>query len=321
MKKVLIKTLLVCVGVLVFPFVVTLFLTSEPKETAFFDYNDFEIYSEKNGVKEKLDFNDYLVGVIAANMPAGYHLEALKAQAVIVRTYALHNILLLGEESPGKKAFTTSELGLSYIDLNDMEEYWTSDEYLNYFTKLENSIYGTDGEVISYDGELILPMFFYTGSGHTRNASEAWDVDVPYLTSVSSKQDVTSIDYLKITEYDINEIIQLIDAYYDIEISEDEFFKQVEVIGRDGVGYVTQVEIGDEIVSGEEFAKVIGLNSNHFYIEEFEGLVRIICTGVGHGIGLSQYGANAMASDGYSYNEILAHYYPGTRLASYIQKE
>ena len=179
MKKVLIKTLLVCVGVLVFPFVVTLFLTSEPKETAFFDYNDFEIYSEKNGVKEKLDFNDYLVGVIAANMPAGYHLEALKAQAVIVRTYALHNILLLGEESPGKKAFTTSELGLSYIDLNDMEEYWTSDEYLNYFTKLENSIYGTDGEVISYDGELILPMFFYTGSGHTRNASEAWDVDVP----------------------------------------------------------------------------------------------------------------------------------------------
>ena len=321
MKKVLIKTLLVSVGVLFFPFVVTLFLSSEPKETAFFDYNNFEIYSEKNGVKEKLDFNDYLIGVIAANMPAGYHLEALKAQAVIIRTYALHNILLLGEDSPGKKTFTTSELGLSYIDLNDMEEYWTSDEYMNYSTKLGNSIYGTEGEVITYDGELILPVFFYTGSGHTRNASEAWDVDVPYLTSVSSKQDVTSIDYLKITEYDIKELVQLINAYYDIGISEDKFFNEVEVISRDSVGYVTQVKIGEQTVLGEEFAKVIGLNSNHFYIEEYEGMVRIICTGVGHGIGLSQYGANAMASDGYSYNEILGHYYPGTRLYSYIQKE
>ncbi len=317
MKKVLTKSLIVCVGVLVFPFVITLMLSSSSKDSGFFDHMDFEIYSEKNGVKEKLDFNDYLIGVIAANMPAGYHLESLKAQAVIIRTYALHNISLLAEEDPGKKKFTSSELGLSYIDLNDMDQYWGSDEYLNYFTKLENSIYGTQGQVLTYNSELILPVFFYTGSGFTRSASEAWGIDIPYLISVSSKKDVTSIDYLKITEHDVGEIVQLINGYYDINILEDEFFNSVKVASRDSVGYVTRVDLGKQTVSGEEFAKVIGINSNHFYIEDYEGMVRIICTGVGHGIGLSQYGANAMADDGYPYKEILAHYYPGTKLSEY----
>ncbi|MBH1941037.1 stage II sporulation protein D [Mobilitalea sibirica] len=317
MKKLVVKAILIGVIVLLFPFILTLMFSGEDNLSYSLSNMDFEVYYEKNGVKEKLEFDKYLIGVVAANMPAGYNLEALKAQSVIARTYALYNVSLLSEENPGQKSFTTSELGLSYISLSDMEQFWGSEDYLSYFTKLENAVYATGDQILVYESELILPVFFYTGSGYTRNASEAWGVDIPYLTSVSSKQDVTSINYLRITEYEIPEFMKLVqNAYTDITISQDRLFEDIQVTQRDSTGYVTKINLGSQTVNGEEFAKVIGLNSNHFYLEEYEGKVRVICTGVGHGIGLSQYGANSMANEGYTYNEILTHYYTGAKVVS-----
>jgi stage II sporulation protein D len=316
MKKILIKTLIVGVVVLLFPFVLTLLLSEHSSDNAL-DTVDFTIYYEVNGSKDKLSFDEYLIGVVAANMPAGYHMEALKAQAVIARTYALYNISLLSKENPGQKSFTTSELGLSYISLAALELLWGTEDYSAYFTRLENAVYGTKDEVLVYDHDLILPVFFDTGSGFTRNASEAWGVEIPYLISVPSKQDVTSTNYLKIEEFLIGDLIEHLRKYYpDIELSENTFFEEVSVSSRDSAGYVTKIDLGNLTVSGEEFAKVLGLTSNHFYIEEYEGKVRIICNGAGHGVGLSQYGANAMAEDSSSYEEILEYYYTGIALAN-----
>ena len=321
MKKVLFKTLIVSLIVLVLPFVITILATQNKKSEAL-AVMDFTIYNETNGVKETLSFEDYLLGVVAANMPAGYEMEALKAQSVIARTYALYNIALLTKDNPDKTSFTTSELGLSYISLDSLEQFWGSEEYNNYFTKLENALYTTKNEVIVYNNELILPVFFDTGSGFTRNASEAWDVDIPYLISVPSKQDVTSTSYLKIKEYEITDFISLIEQYYtDIELSEDEFFDEVTVASRDSAGYALKIDLGSKTVSGEEFTKAVGLSSNHFYIEDYEGKVRIISNGVGHGVGLSQYGANAMAEEGSDYIKILTYYYTGTSVISLSDKE
>jgi stage II sporulation protein D len=278
---------------------------------------DFHVYYEKSGKRQKLDFDQYLIGVVAANMPAGYHIEALKAQAVISRTYALYNITLLSEENPNQKEFTTSELGLSYIGLDEMEQYWGSDNYVNHFAKLENCVYATNDEVLIYDDNLILPVFFGTGTGFTRNAREAWGVDIPYLISVPSKQDVTSIHYLRITEYDPSILIGILKQVYpSLNVTQKSFFKDVSITGRDSTGYVTEIALDNLSVTGEEFAKVLGLNSNHFYIEDYEGKARIICTGVGHGVGLSQYGSNAMAEEGSLYNEILTHYYTDIKLVN-----
>jgi stage II sporulation protein D len=313
MKKILVKTIIVCVLVLLLPFLLTLLFANQKGDNVIHNMN-FEIYYEVNGSEEKLDFNKYLIGVVAANMPAGYQMEALKAQAVIARTYALYNISLLKEEDPGKKKFSTSDLGLYYIDLSSLEQFWGHDDYANYFTRIENAVHGTDNEILVYEDELILPVFFDTGSGYTRNASEAWGVDIPYLTSVSSKQDVTSTSYLKITEFTIPELITLLERYYsDITLTEDNFFTEVSVEDRDSTGYVIKINLGNLSVSGEEFAKVVGLPSNHFYMEEYGNKIRIICNGSGHGIGLSQYGANAMADEGYTYQDILKHYYTGVR--------
>lgn len=314
MKKIMYKLVAVSIIVLLLPFILTL-IFSNKKNHYSVGTMDFHVYYEKNGSKKRLSFDEYLIGVVAANMPAGYHIEALKAQAVVSRTYALYNISLLSEENPTKKEFTTSELGLSYIGLDEMEQFWGSDDYVKHFAKLENCIYGTKDEVLIYEDDLILPVFFGTGTGFTRNAKEAWGVDIPYLISVPSKQDVTSIHYLRITEYEPSIIVGILNQVYpSLNISEKSFFTDISITERDSTGYVLKVLIDDMPVSGEEFALVLGLNSNHFYIEDYEGKARIICTGVGHGVGLSQYGGNAMAEDGSSYNDILAHYYTGVKL-------
>jgi stage II sporulation protein D len=316
MKKILYKLVAVSIIVLLLPFILTLIFSSNKTYNSLEAMN-FNIYYEKDGSRKKLDFDEYLIGLVAANMPAGYHIEALKAQAVICRTYALYNISLLSRDDPGKDEFTCSELGLSYIGLDEMEQYWGSDNYVKHFTKLENCVHATEDEVLTFEDELILPVFFGTGSGYTRNAYEAWGVDIPYLISVSSKQDVTSIHYLRITEYEPDTLIGILkQTYPSLDITEKSFFKDVSIEERDSTGYVTRVILGNMPVSGEEFARILGLNSSNFYIENYEGKVRIICTGVGHGVGLSQYGADAMAKEGFSYEEILAHYYTGVSLTT-----
>ena len=284
MKKVLIKTLIVCVVVLLLPFILTM-LFAENNEPKSREAMDFSIYYLENGAKDKISFDDYLIGVLAANMPAGYEMEALKAQAVIARTYAMYNVALLEKDDPDKTTFTTSELGLSYLSLDSLEKFWGKEDYNNFLTKLENAVYDTNDKVLVYDDKLIFPAFFSTGSGFTRNASEAWGIDIPYLTSVSSKQDVTSTDYLHIQEFAVADLISLLEKYYtDIDLSKDKFFDEVKVSSRDSTGYALKVNLGKKTVSGEEFAKVTGLSSNHFYIEEYENKARVICNGSGHGV-------------------------------------
>lgn len=316
MKKIILKTLIVSFVVLLLPFMLTL-LFAEHSSTNSVKNLDFTIYYEVNDTKEELSFEKYLLGVIAANIPAGYHMEALKAQAVIARTYALYNIALLTKENPDKKSFTTSELGLSYLGLSELEEIWGNEDYTSYFTRLENAVYATKDEVLTFNDSLILPVFFDTGSGYTRSALEAWNVDIPYLIGVPSKQDVTSTNYLTIEEYVVSDLITLLSRYYTgLTLHEDSFFDEVRVTSRDSAGYVLKIDLGGLTVTGEEFAKVLKLSSNHFDLEDYEGNVRIVCNGSGHGVGLSQYGANVMAEDGSTYRDILEYYYTGVDIVN-----
>ncbi len=315
MKKILLKTLIVSVTVLLLPFILTL-LVKHSGSDAFLETMNYSVYHEVNGDKETLPFETYLMGVVAATMPAAYHTEALKAQAVIVRTYALYNMSKLSENSPGKSRFSIAELGLPYSSPEALKGLWESEKYSDNYKKIENAVFQTKDKVLLYRNTLILPLFFHTGSGYTRNASEAWGVDVPYLVSVPSKQDVTSTDYLSIREYELPYLITALTGYYtDITLTTDKFFEEVTVASRDSAGYVTKMNLGSLTVSGEEFAKVLGISSNHFYLEDNDNKARIICNGVGHGIGLSQYGANAMADEERTYSDILTYYYTDTVLA------
>jgi stage II sporulation protein D len=317
-KKILLKTLIASIFVLLLPFILTILLSNSQKSPGSLETMKFVINHKVNEKEEPLDFNKYLIGVVAANMPAGYHIEALKAQAVIARTYALYNMYLLSsEEGHDSQTFTTDELGLSYMELSEMEQFWKAQDYKLYFSKIENAVYDTSNEILIYHDALILPVFFNTGCGLTRNASDAWGVDIPYLKSVDSKQDVTSTDYLKIKEYSVADFIAALEKQYlDINISEDTLHNDVKITKRDSTDYVTEINVGSHTISGEEFAKVLGLGSSHFYIEDYNGMVRIVCNGAGHGIGLSQYGANVMAEENHTYKDILYHYYLGVSLVT-----
>lgn len=317
MKQIFIKTLVVCVIVLLLPYILTLFLSSNKLNKKSIEAMNFKINYESNGQIEDLDLDTYIMGVMAANMPAGYHIEALKAQAIIARTYALYNMALLTEEGPSDEIFTTWELGIPYIDISDMKPYWGATDFATYYSKIENAVQGTKDQVLVYDGELVLPLFFETGAGYTRNSIEALNVDIPYLSSVESSQDVTSINYLKISEYYISDLIKLLNNHFpEAILSDDLFFDEVIVTERDSTGYVKTINLGNLKITGEEFAKALGLNSYNFTLEQYNGNVRIVCKGVGHGIGLSQYGSNAMAREGSLYTDILSHYYMGTEVIS-----
>lgn len=321
MKKILRKTLIVCVLVLLLPFAITFFLNTKNEKLESIQAMNFTIYNEDNGSKDKLSFDNYLLGVIAANMPAGYRPEALKAQAVIARTYALYNMALLSDEQKDKKTFTTSELGLSYVSLDSLKKIWGND-YANYFAKIDNALVSTKDQVLVYNNELILPLFFDTSCGFTRSAAEVWGTDVPYLVSTPSKQDVTSTHYLQIEEYDVQDLIAILNKYYTkVNLSKDNFFKQIKIVSRDSAGYVLKMTLNDQSISGDEFTKVVGLPSSHFYIEEYDKKARIICNGSGHGIGLSQYGANAMAEEGSFYKDILSYYYSDVKLATISEEK
>lgn len=315
MKKILVKTLIISVVVLLIPFVLTTFLNTTHSKLKSDLHKDINITYLSNGIETELTFHEYLIGVVAANMPAGYHMEALKAQAVIARTYALYNISYLQDNEGYAHDFTTSELGLSYISLEELKKYWNDEEYISQFTKIENAVYSTEDQVLVYDNAYILPVFFDSGSGMTRDASEAWGVSIPYLKSVSSKHDVTSSHYLKITEFEVSDFIRLLSgALSNVALTEETIFEDVIVTERDGSGYVLTVQVKDQTLTGDEFSKAMSLNSSHFYIENYEGYVRIICNGVGHGVGLSQYGANVMAEAGNTYDQILSQYYLDTQL-------
>lgn len=317
MKQVLLKTLVVCIVVLLLPYILTLFLSSNKISQKSIEAMNFNISYERNGRIEDLDLDTYIMGVVAANMPAGYHVEALKAQAVIARTYALYNMALLTEEGYSDETFTTWELGIPYIDITDMKPYWGATDYTTYYSKIENAVQGTKGQVLVYKGELALPLFFETGTGYTRNSIEALNVDIPYLTSVESSQDITSINYLKISEYYIPDLINLLNNHFpEAILSDDLFFDEVKVTERDSIGYIKTISLGNLTITGEEFAKALGLNSYNFTIEQYNGNVRVVCKGVGHGIGLSQYGSNAMAREGSLYTDILSRYYIGTEVIS-----
>lgn len=318
MKKLTVKILAAGLSILMLPFVITLMLAGIKKGSLTAEHMDFTILDKQDGSVKELTFTEYLIGVVAANMPAGYEIEALRAQAVIARTYTLYNIFMLREDNPGQREFTVTELGLSYISPEEMRRYWDTHNYTAYYSKLENAVIGTRDKILTYDNELILPVFFNTGTGYTRNAREAWGVDIPYLVSVQSRQDTASIHYLKIIEYDLKKLTAAINANFpDAALSPENFFDEAFIIARDSTGYVTEMRLGSLTVTGEVFANALGLYSSNFNMEEYGDKVRFVCTGVGHGVGLSQYGANAMALEGYKCEDILRHYYTDIRIAEW----
>lgn len=239
-----------------------------------------------------LSMTDYLVGVVAAEMPASFPVEALKAQAVVARTYTLRAL------GSGRR-LTDSTSTQVYKDNSQLRNLWGS-EYDKYYSKIYNAVTSTENIAIYYNGNYIDAVYHSTSNGYTENAENVWGNSIPYLQSVSSYWDQNASSYYKTITKEEATIINLLGI---------ENLDTIEILERNSSGRVEQVQIGSKIFSGVELRSILGLRSTDFEITKDNEVITITTKGYGHGVGMSQYGAKGMAEEGYNYIDILKHYY------------
>lgn len=252
-----------------------------------------------NGNVVSMDLEEYLIGVVGAEMPASFQMETLKAQTVVARTYALKLL------ASGKKLTDTVATQV-YKDNNELKKLW-GNSYSTYYHKIKEAVTSTKGVLIYYQGNYINALYHSTSNGKTEDASMVWGSSVPYLKSVDSKWDIQASSYLREIKEDFTNVLNLLGISNDTNI-------QFEIISRDESGRVEKIKVGDKIFDGVTFRNLLKLRSTDFSITVIDNQVSITTKGYGHGVGLSQYGANGMAQEGYTYKEILKHYYTGVEV-------
>lgn len=248
-----------------------------------------------NGKIINLELEEYVLGVVGAEMPASFNIEALKAQAILARTYALKSI------KNGKK-LTDTVSTQAYKDNSELQKLWKND-YTKYYEKIKKAVNETKGKVILYNNEYIDAVYHSTSNGKTENSKNVWKNILPYLVSVDSSWDKNVKSYKKETIFEINEFCNILKLDVEEPIT-------YEIIHNE-TGRVRQITINNKTFSGTEFRNLLKLRSADFEIEINDEKVKVTTYGYGHGVGMSQYGANEMAKQGYNYIQILKHYYTG----------
>ncbi|MCC8152113.1 MAG: SpoIID/LytB domain-containing protein [Lachnospiraceae bacterium] len=254
-------------------------------------------FSASSGEDEQLE--EQVVRVLAAEIPADYDLECLKAQAVIVRT----NLSREGEDA---------EKGW---DEAAMREAW-GEAYEKNLDKIQTAVSETEGLVLTYEGELILAAYHRASNEKTRNAEEVPGQEAyTWLQSVPCQEDILAEGFLYVGYMEKEELAAaLAELFPDEEMNAEDLPGTLRIAERDSADYVTQVQYGETIVNGEAVRSALELQSSCFYFSELEGKIRIVTKGIGHGLGFSQYGAERMAEQGAVYTELLSYFYQGVKI-------
>lgn len=315
MKQKVCTLVILLLIILLIPCGITYLLSGKGSKSNGTRNNSIRISVEENGVDKEYSLDTYIMMAMAADIPATYELETLKAQATVIRTY-----VYVVAKKKKTNSLTAEDIGLQYKALDVSKASWGEKNAEAYEKKFLKAIEDTDKMVITYNDDLIIPLFHPVSIGMTRSSEQAIGEDIAYLVSVESKGDVQSTDYMKISSIPKETVLeQLKNTYPDCNLSEDSLIDNIIIDKRDEDGYIKTIQIGEEVITGDEFASLFGLNSTNFYIETFEDSIRFICKGKGHGLGLSQYGANFKALQGYKYDEILEYYFTQTQVVEYIE--
>ncbi len=273
------------------------------------------VLSSSSGDIEKVKLREYVIGSVAAEMSALYHTEALKAQAVASYTYAKK----VGEQNEKYKDSSLGDADITdspdihqgYINEKQRREKW-GENFEEYEKKVEAAVDEVFGLYMTYNGETALAVYHANSAGRTQSAETLWGSEIPYLISVESPGDKLSPDYISTQTFDAGEFKKCAKKC-DINLSGDKSEWVGELTKADS-GYVMSVRVGSTEVSASKFREEFGLKSCCFDIEYSDGEFTVTCYGYGHGAGMSQYGADYMARQGCSWQEILEHYYTGIEI-------
>lgn len=298
MKKILLFTLLIIL--------IPLLIIGVKNSDEIINKIKYGIYSNKTikvkrtstGEIVNVPIEEYVIGVVAGEMPATFNEEALKAQAVASRTYALKK----SETTKTNYDVTDDTQNQVYLSYDDLKTKWKNN-YESNLEKVKKAVLNTKGEVVLYNNKLIDALFFSTSNGYTENSGDIFSTAEPYLVSVDSIWDKTESQYFQaaLKFQKVNFLFNLgLDSSTNIVISN---------IKKTNTGRVTELTINDKVFDADKIKQTFNLKSTSFNITVLENNVLFNVNGYGHGVGMSQYGANGMAKEGYGYKDILKHYY------------
>lgn len=277
------------------------------------------VYDAKGKKTVRMGLEEYLVHVVAGEMPASFEPEALKAQAVAARTYTVKRMASLKGTPCGRggaDVCTDSTCCQAYKTDEQLRENWGS-AYTENLSRIREAVAQTSGEILTYNGIPIEALFHSNAGGITEDAQNVFASAEPYLVSVKSPGDEEASHYtdtIRLTRAAVAKALN--DLYPDADVSAKKLEKQLKVLSRFESGRVNQIEAGDTTLTGRQFRQALSLDSANFSLSYSEKYVTVTTVGYGHGVGMSQYGANAMAKDGSNYKVILTHYYTGVKIQS-----
>ncbi len=282
------------------------------------------VYFKNEDNVKQIELEEYLVGVLAGEMSPTYHLDALKAQAVAARSYILSKVAdhidgKIAQEHNGAMVCTDYKHCKAWRSIDEIKTGWDSRFTDDYETKIRNAVEQTAGEYLIYDSKVVKAYFYAISSGRTENVSDVWEASLPYLKSVASNEDIGSDGYESMSTYPKDLFLQKLKTIHqDIEISDTS--KMITNIKRTEGGSVRTIEIGNKEFSGEQLRELFKLRSANFELSADGDKIIFKVLGYGHGVGMSQNGANVMANNGRDYIDILKHYYTGVDIVNLYKK-
>ena len=318
MKKILIGAILLNIFCILIPFAITKQFHNDKTISQAVGENNLEsielVYIDDNANEVKINFEDYIIGVVAAEMPALFHHEALKAQSIVSRTYALQKINL--EKINSEKNYIEN-ISQAFLTIEEMKKLW-GDDFVNYYNRISLAVSSTNGEVIFYGGEPIEAVFHATSGGYTENSENIWNVSLPYLKSVDSSFDEEVADFIHRHEFTDNELKQILKSNNsEINFSKYSFINEFEISESSENGYVQKLKIANITYTGAEIRNILNLKSTNFTTEDGNGKIIFVTKGYGHGVGMSQTGANYLSQTGYDYKKIISYYYHDIEIGRY----
>lgn len=299
------KKIIAFILVLIFiPFFIVIIYKNNYKEIKleYINTRYIRVKRLKENKIEKIPLEEYIVGVLAGEMPIDFELEALKAQAVASRSYALKRI----EYNNTEYDVVDTILNQVYLDNDYLKKAWGIN-YVKNINKLRTAVNETIDEYLEYNNEIADAMFFSTSNGYTEDSINIFNFNCNYLKSVDSHWDKQSPTYKDTKIINLTEFYKKLNMPYNKNLN-------IEITKKSKTGRILTLKINNKTFKGTEIYDKLGLKSTDFTIELDYQKVLITTLGYGHGVGMSQYGALGMAKEGYSYQEILSHYYQNTNL-------
>ncbi len=288
-----------------------------PETAAVHHDRDVTLTIQDGDTTEQMTLERYLTGVVRGEMPASFEMEALRAQAAAERSYVYYQMAAGRKDAHPDADFCTDHTCCSaYLSETAAREKWGGD-FAPWNTRVEQAVSDTDGQVVLYNGRPILAVFHSSSAGRTAAAGDVWSGDLPYLVSVDSPEGEETVPnyYSTVTFTAAEAKEKLLAAHPELKLSgtPDRWFGAA---AENGSGRVETVSVGGTDIEGTELRRIFGLRSACFTVAADSESVTFRVTGYGHGVGMSQYGANQLAREGKTWQEILEWYYTGATVGN-----